>query len=706
MNFLHPVFLYALPLAALPILIHLITRRKRIVIPFSTLRFLRILENKRIRRLRIQQWLLLLLRTAAVFFAVMAFSRPLLKGSYGGAGGGTKNAAVFILDNSLSMGTTTGNYRLFEAARENAEGILAAFSGGDEIMVLLPVGEGNLQETIAFSGQADAVRLIRGANLSYARGDISLALKNAHEALMGNSAVNREIYVLSDFQNSGFDFEMLASDSTADKSILHFLVNLAADSRDNTGVTGFRMLTQIFEPNKDIDVEADVSAYGSAFPRDAVLNVYLEEKRVAQRLISFPREASNPALISFTPENPGVKTGFVETEPDQLDEDNRRYFTFSVPEEISVLIITPEPDRPSFFGTAINPHGERERAGIRLEKAQHPLAAQQPAPCDVLVYYDVPKFNSGDLALIREYLDAARGVLIALTDKSDLSSYNQVIARDLRLPASTGFVGESGGASGYFTPEKIELEHPVFQNMFDELPGRLNPVHIYRLAAFPADSSGVSLVALQNGLPLVSEYRRGSGKMIVFAGGTTTGSSDFPLKGLFAPLVNRCVRYLAQAAGRIPDAFTAGSSINFSTDRKAALYEIEKPDGTREKPAVEVRQDRFFVTYNKTDLPGIYTLMTDGVESAHAAVNCDPRESDTRSVDFEKLNEVLTNVHILPPSRQESLEAIREARFGMELTRYLIAAVLAALGLEMWIARYRKEEEPLQTPEQIIASSD
>lgn len=705
MNFLHPLFLYAVPLAALPLLIHLFTRRKRIIIPFSTLRFLKILENKRIRRLRIQQWLLLLLRTAALLFAVLAFSRPLLKGSYGAAGGGTKNAAVFIFDNSLSMGTTAGNSRLFETARESAEGMLSAFAPDDDIMLMLPAGEGGLEGTSLFSKPADVVRSIRAANLSFGRGNLSLVLKNAHAALSQNSAVNREIYIFSDFQDSGFDFEMLAADSAVDKSISHFLLDFAAESRDNTGVTGLRMLTQIFEPDKAIDVEAEVSAYGLAFPREAVLNVYLEEKRVAQRLISFPREASNPVLISFTPETPGAKSGFVETEPDQLDEDNRRYFTFSVPQEISVLMVTPEPEKPSFFGTAISPNTGTERAGIHIEKVRHPVQAPETPSYDVLVYYDVPQFDSGDLALIREYLGEAKGVLIALTDRSDLTSYNQVIARDLRLPASTGFVGEPGGASGYFTPEKIALEHPVFQNMFDELPERLNPVHIYRLAAFPADSTGVPLLSLQNGLPLVSEYRRGSGKIILFAGGAVTGSSDFPIKGLFSPLVNRCIRYLAQAANRMPDGFTVGKSINFSTDRKAALYEIRKSDGTREKPAVEVRDNRFLITYNNTDLPGIYTLMTDGVEIAYAAVNCDPRESDTRSVDLVKLNGALPNAHLLPPSREESLEVIREARFGMELTRYLIVAVLLALGLEMWLARYRKEEEPLETPEQIIASS-
>ncbi|MGH7731747.1 MAG: BatA domain-containing protein, partial [Candidatus Eiseniibacteriota bacterium] len=81
MSFLNPLFLFGLAAAAVPILIHLFTRKRPREMRFPSLEFLSEVNRSEIRRLRLRQWLLLLLRTLAVAALALAISRPALRGT-------------------------------------------------------------------------------------------------------------------------------------------------------------------------------------------------------------------------------------------------------------------------------------------------------------------------------------------------------------------------------------------------------------------------------------------------------------------------------------------------------------------------------------------------------------------------------------------------------------------------------------------------
>jgi len=110
MTFLNSIILYGIALASIPVLIHFFTRKKRGTIYFSSLRFLKLLESKKIKKLKLQQIILLILRTLIILLIVIAFSRPALKEtSPAQFGSHIKTSAVMILDNSLSSAAGKGN---------------------------------------------------------------------------------------------------------------------------------------------------------------------------------------------------------------------------------------------------------------------------------------------------------------------------------------------------------------------------------------------------------------------------------------------------------------------------------------------------------------------------------------------------------------------------------------------------------------------
>ena len=105
MGFLAPAFLLGLLALAVPVLIHLVHRERRETKPFPSLRFLKRVPHRSVRRRRIRQWLLLSLRSAALALHALAFAEPVLEsaGRARAVTGGAM-ARVVLVDRSYSMG--------------------------------------------------------------------------------------------------------------------------------------------------------------------------------------------------------------------------------------------------------------------------------------------------------------------------------------------------------------------------------------------------------------------------------------------------------------------------------------------------------------------------------------------------------------------------------------------------------------------------
>ena len=103
MTFLQPFLLYALPLIALPILIHLINQNRHKTIPWAATMFL--LQAKRMARgmARLRYILIMLARMLAVAGLIFAVSRPMAGGWLGLTTSGAPELTVVILDRSVSM---------------------------------------------------------------------------------------------------------------------------------------------------------------------------------------------------------------------------------------------------------------------------------------------------------------------------------------------------------------------------------------------------------------------------------------------------------------------------------------------------------------------------------------------------------------------------------------------------------------------------
>jgi len=133
---------------AIPVIIHLLNRKRFRVVTWAAMRFLLAAQKKNSRRMRLEQLLLLAVRCLMVLLLVLAMAsvtpwaeavwhwmNP--EGGKGVAAGGRRTHKILVLDGSFSMGLKNGDANCFERARALAAELVRDSSGGDGFSVVL-----------------------------------------------------------------------------------------------------------------------------------------------------------------------------------------------------------------------------------------------------------------------------------------------------------------------------------------------------------------------------------------------------------------------------------------------------------------------------------------------------------------------------------------------------------------------------------------
>ena len=195
---------------AVPILIHLFSRMRRTPEPWGAMRFLMQAYRKRRKRIRLEQWLLLLVRCAILLVLGLALAGPLLGGCAGrltsGLDAGTGRTLVIVLDDALSTRAAQARGRTrFDALRAEALEAIAALRPGDRVAVVraarpvdavIPVPTADLERA------RQAVETMRPrssrSELPRALAEVAASMRERPEAYGGSTAV----LILSDFARS------------------------------------------------------------------------------------------------------------------------------------------------------------------------------------------------------------------------------------------------------------------------------------------------------------------------------------------------------------------------------------------------------------------------------------------------------------------------------------------------------------------------
>lgn len=722
MTFLNPLALFGLLAAAIPILLHLLNLRKLRTIEFSTLAFLKELQKTKIRRLKLRQLLLLILRTLLVLLIVVAFARPTLKGTLAGnLGSHAKTTAIVLIDDSYSMTVSDEQGELLKQAKQAAKNIVPLFKEGDEIfLVRLSSLEGGAP------GYANATRdfgLLRRdideMKPSAKRRSVEDGLRIAARLLAGVHNFNKEVYVFSDFQQgvlSNDANEPNTKERLFSAEARFFFVPVGKRGLQNFGIESITIPSSIFERDKPFTVQTRIGNYSGNDVQDHVVSVFLNGTRVAERSIDVQKQSSLPVEFSVAASATGPVEGFVEIEDDDFQYDNRRYFVLQIPEHIRALLVGAAPDL-RYPRLALSARTSASESALVLDEvAPGRLSTVEIKRADVIVLCTSEGLSSAQVSELSAFVRGGGGLVLFPGTQTDPASFNALLAAGLTIPSLATIDRPSkpnAESESFIEFDKVELQHALFEGMFesrsDQSPKRpaaagltaartVESPRIRTSARFTLTPQSNPIITLTNGAPFLAEQRLGTGRLLLFAVPTTTEWSDFPMKGVFVPLLHRSILYLARQEAR-SDETLPGSEVvirsSVATNSSWTIRNPEKVDVTA-MPTLQAFQQT--LRFSATDQLGIYTVYAKDRILQKFVVNLDPRESQTRKATSAGINTLLQHLGIESGSVHEANHAedlertVLESRFGVELWKYLLMLALIVGIIELLVARSTKRQ--------------
>ena len=712
--FLNTIMLAGVAGAALPLVVHMLSRARVRTVDWGAMMFLEEGKGTQEQAARLKQWTLLLIRMATVALIAIAMARPIASGSWAGPQGPL--TAAIVVDASASMAQPTeGGRTRADAARDAVLRILSNLQKGDRA-ALIVAGSGPRTTILPPSPDLQAVAA-RAAELkpNVGAADIAAALNAAAGVLGRQGGPIRHLFVVTDTQASswqGVDEPFRGgwrARTTRGGRALPFDVVAVGDGRaaENVAVESITLLSPLAIAGLSSEIEVAVRNFGSSPRPQLPLVVRAGKVDVFTGAVDLPADGATSVTVPVRFDAPGQQTLVAEITTGTLVADVRLHHVVDVVAPIRVLIISGDERGGSaggfggesdFLRTALAPFAAMKRQSVDPARVAVLPVDKWPdgaiADTDVLVLANVAELTPQQVRSVEAFVYAGGGLLMAPGAMSRPESYNRSMFRD-----GAGLLPASLSAPFTESPTSllgIELSHPIFRF----LRGRPDPIPsavvARMLTATPRPGAAV-LASYVSGQPFLVEGTYGRGRVLQM---TTTIDADWntlPLTSFYVPFAQSAIRYLAAAAlsqrNVAPGQEIRGRYAQLPHDGKATMT---TPLGRRIVLQANGQEGNYEVATTDTETPGTYTLRATiaGQERLEQfTVRPSIAEADLKPVselEWSRLQRAL-GFRRANPSARAIVPIATTGHEGRELWLPLLLGAFALVAVELMLTRFWSE---------------
>ena len=662
MRFGFPAALWALPLAALPVVIHLMSRRAARRVPFSDLTLLKAVDARARRGGGGGGGRVGAGGGGGRGGVVAAAAARARRGAGGGGGAGLD--LVLLLDASYSTRARDGVTVRFDAAREAGRRLLKRLAPGDRVAV--GVFDETLKAPLVFGDARAADAALAAARPGWRGTDAAAALAAARQALeQAPRGRKRAVVVLGDGTEHG-------------------LREKAPTPAEGAAVIGLRFppLANAWlasaGPSPDSSARAprvEVRLAASGGPAVTPLDLWVGDRRAGSASASAPAGAeSRSALALPAAEESGAPSwaGRVAARPGALTEDDQVYFSIAHRPSPRVLVLYSD---PQFFRAGKTGWFLRELFG----GARETLAGRDAD------FLEAARWNEADLGkygtvMMADAGRAAPGLSAALeafaTRGGGVVFIPGVRGNEADLAAYPWLPARLGTAVEVSAPGIKVTRSGEATSGWDDLD--LSKVSIRRMFPLEPAAGSEVWVSVASGEAVLVAGSVGRGRAVVWATPLDAGWTNLGLKPFFIPWIRACLSLsVPESARDAARKVKVGDPIIREWSRGEAApdkIDVVSPDGRRTSLSVSGRR----AVLPEASAPGLYTFV-DGVRTVTFAANIDPSRGESDLLPASS-----------PPWRSCEVENLEneflDSVYGKDLSAWLLGLAVLMLVLEMLLS--------------------
>jgi hypothetical protein len=367
MTFLSPLLLWFLAAASVPVIIHLLNKRRHKTVQWAAMQFLLKATRESRGKKKLRHILILTCRALGIAALAFAAARPVVSGLLGW-GAGTIDTVVLILDRSASMDLRSGDGQSAkrELVLQKVRDTMADL--GNPRLILIDSATGKPQEVPS----PDVLAEISATAATDSAADIPALVSAAAETLSGGSG-RSEIWLASDLQSSNWrpeDSERWAAARSSLSALLqkpavrvlsltgeaapNVSLRLLASRRSSDGLLLDLELIRSEEDRGTLNLPLTVSVNGAATGESVTLP--------GQSLRFQKRVAINDAAESGH--------GWLSIPADGNPRDNSVFFAYGSARPVKSLIVAPTGESADYLTLAAAPPGFESQSAVRVDPAE------------------------------------------------------------------------------------------------------------------------------------------------------------------------------------------------------------------------------------------------------------------------------------------------------------------------------------------------
>ncbi|MFH1824803.1 MAG: BatA domain-containing protein [Candidatus Firestonebacteria bacterium] len=688
LSFFNTYFLLALPLLIIPIIIHLLSIKKARILAFSEIKFIKLAVTRTIKKIRLWQYLLLLLRILIITFLIFAFARPILQQS----GFLSKNqdeplAICLILDNSYSLGVSSE----FETGKGVCENILKVLRSYDKVCFsllsdkIVPVTSNLTSNTKLLTEK------IKRAKISQRTTSILSGLNYGYSILKESNITNKQIIFVTDFAKHGFsslDEKIL---SNFDKNIKIIFVDLGQEISNiaiNEVVQSFFIKDQV-----KINVEVENFSPVRFFKVPVFLSINEQKCGYGFFGIDGYRKISKNLFYNFKRKD--NYSGYVKLDiEDGLTLDNVYYVKLDVEEKKKVLCVDGDVKLSQFLSEtfylrlAFSPDLKLESKISSTVCVPEELEWKNLDDFSIIFLCNVSKLSQSVAKRLIDYVRKGGNLIYFLGDKINIEDYKKF--NEEVFPADIIQVIEK---EDIIDVNSISQNHSLFKSL--DIKGFERVIFNKHYYVRPKSDTKV-LANFKSNLPGIIEkdfkYTK-FGKILIFPFPADRDWSNFPLRAIYLPFMQNIVDYLTKEQEKeIQKSIYVGDIYRktFPLNNLPKKVEIVLPSN-KVVPLSLISNNQ--IEFKELEEVGIYKLryvFSGGlIKTEYFTVNLDvkSKESDLRKQEIGEIKKSIpsSGIFLIRDYKNIVNELILILR-GREINKILIGLVIILLMLEGYLS--------------------
>lgn len=672
-TFLNSLILPALFAALIPLLIHLFNKQKTKKIKFSSLRFLKKLEKRRLKKVKIYQILLIIIRTLLIVFLVFAFARPTFSGAWNFLTEPSANTtAVVVLDDGLSMRHYDTGGNRFKRALVKLKQVLECFKIGDRIQISRTTNSNiNLSDSANIDLQV----------CSYLIGDINTSLIKAAEYFKENVNVNNELHIISDLN---MNKETIRSFAENNQSIKIYLENIKSPGSGNISIEKIEFENTLFEINKQITVKAHLKNHNAEKAMNTGIHLFINDKRMAQNNSNLAFGERKIVPLNFTAKDNGWNIGYIEIDDDDLLADNRYYFSIRIPKKARVLFVDNQVS--SYLKYAFEAINTNANIDVEIENYNR-LARQSFNEYNVIFLGNLPELPDVIVSRLKSFIESGGGLIIIPGEKTIPSYFNTSLS-DMFGGLKILNLNKIENPDNYFILKDLEQNNPILVDLFRKENPEISLPKFKKYFRLTNTQQFQTLMKFNDNYPFLLHAENNHLKAFVLSSYFDDDWTDLQYKGIFVPMLIKMIKYLAFAMDINKNGVFVGNDCFIRTKRgfDNIVYDLLSPAGDKSRIMPIFSGSDIAFELQDLNIPGNYEIKQGSEILSVISVNVDAEKLLAEQSSPDELVVDVDNVEIIDENENIN-QKVKEARFGEEIWKYFIALALLILLLESFVVK-------------------